>query len=100
MAVLVRIDSTKDSRTPFRAGSFSGSPTERFSSVGTGRVSASARPGKNRAQLPRIRSLTTSSRAVLRLAARLYSAPYWSRENSSSSGARLRAGSWARGRRI
>ena len=28
-------------------------------------VSTSARPGKNRAQLPRIRSLTTSSRAVL-----------------------------------
>ena len=71
MAVLVRTDSTKDSRTPFRAGSFSGSPTDRFSSVTTGRVRASPRPGKNRAQLPRIRSFTTSSRVVRRLAARL-----------------------------
>ena len=60
--------STKESRAPFRAGSFSGSPTERFSSVATGKTRQSSLPSRKRAQLPLMRANTTGSGSVSRLA--------------------------------
>ena len=66
--VLVRRLSTKESRAPFRAGSFSGSPTDRFSSVATGKTRQSSLPSRKRAQLPLIRAKTTGSASVSRLA--------------------------------
>ena len=62
--VFVRRDSTKESLDPFRTVSFSGSDTERFSSVPTLKESTDPFPGKKRRQLPAMRSATASSAVV------------------------------------
>ena len=97
--VLVRTLSTKESRAPFRGGSFSGSPTERFSSVATGTTTAvSGRSGRNRAQAPSIRARATLSISRSAAACWAYSAPRVSRASSSAGSARASCPSWARGR--
>ena len=57
--VLVRRLSVKASLAPFTSGSFSGSETERFSSVETEQVSTCSFPGKNSASQPFTRSKAT-----------------------------------------
>ena len=62
--VLVRMDSTKESRGPLMGGSFSGSETERFSSVPVLKERQTDSPGKSSRQLPPMRSKTASSMVV------------------------------------
>lgn len=69
--VLVRTDSTKESRGPLSTVSFSGSLMERFSSVPTLKDKTSVSPGNSSRQLPSTRSKAARSVALRRSTPRL-----------------------------